>query len=163
MLLESITQPKPPLEKLQESFNHINSVYRKWAEIEIQMQTASPSGTSIPTRTTPNSVRVLIDQVDVYSNILQKLDTDDCLRKLEWVLITYVTSLSENNIPVQHNINELIITVYVRAGKFTALQQLLQYGVVADSKPLACLLLSLANLYPTSSQLALDMLARLGV
>lgn len=125
------------------------------------MQMASPSGTSVPIRT-PNSVRVLIDQVDVYTNILQKLDTDDCLRKLEWVLITYVTSLSEHNIPVQHNINELIITVYIRAGKFTALQQLLQYGVVTDSKPLACLLLSLSNLHPTSSQLALDMLARLG-
>lgn len=136
-------------------------VYRKWAENEIQMQMVSPSGTSLPTRT-PNSVRVLIDQVDVYTNILQKLDTEDCLQKLEWVLMTYVTSLSEHNIPVQHNINELIITVYIRAGKFTALQQLLQYGVVADSKPLACLLLSLSNLHPTSSQLALDMLARLG-
>lgn len=154
-------KPKPPLEKLQESFNHINSVYRKWAESEIQLQIASPSGTSTPTRT-PNSIRVLIDQMDIYTNILQKLDTKNYLRKLEWLLITYVTSLSEHNIPVQHNINELIITVYVRAGKFIALQQLLQYGVVADSKPLACLLLSLANLHPTSSQLALDMLSRLG-
>lgn len=160
-MLENIKQPKPPLEKLQVSFNHINLVYRKWAETEIQMQMASPSGTSIPIRTS-NFVRVLIDQMDVYSNILQKLDTDECLRKLEWILITYVTSLTEHNIPVQHNINELIITVYVRSGKFTALQQLLQYGVVADSKPLACLLLSLGNLHPTSSQLALDMLARLG-
>lgn len=161
LLLENAKHTKPPLEKLQESFNYINSVYRKWAEAEIQMQMASPSGTTVPTRI-PNSVRVLIDQMDVYTNILQKLDTDDCLRMLEWVLITYVTSLSEHNIPVQHNINELIITVYVRAGKFTALQQLLQYGVVADSKLLACLLLSLGNLHPTSSQLALDMLSRLG-
>jgi hypothetical protein len=43
----------------------------------------------------------------------------------------------------------------------TALQQLLQYGVVSDSKPLACLLLSLGNLHPSATQLALDMLARL--
>lgn len=136
-------------------------MYRKWAEAEIQMQMASPSGASPPIRTS-NSVRVLIDQLDVYTNILQKLDTEDSLRKLEWVLVSYVTSLSEHNIPVQHNINELIITTYVRNGKFTALQQLLQYGVVSDSKPVACLLLSLANLHPTASQLALDMLARLG-
>lgn len=49
----------------------------------------------------------------------------------------------------------------VRRGKYTALHQLLQYGVVTDSKPLACLLLSLGNLHPAASQLALDMLARL--
>lgn len=41
--------------------------------------------------------------------------------------------------------------------------QLLQYGVLSDSKPLACLLLSLGNLHPSTSQLALDMLARLGI
>lgn len=51
----------------------------------------------------------------------------------------------------------------VRRNKFTALMQMLQYGVVADSKPLACLLLSLGNLHPAASQLALDMLARLGI
>lgn len=161
LLLESITQPKPPLEKLKESFDHINSVYRKWAEAEIQMQMASPSGASPPARPT-NQTRVLIDQLDIYTNILQKLEAEGSLRKLEWVLVSYITSLSEHNIPVQHSINELTITTYVRNGKFTALQQLLQYGVVSDSKPLACLLLSLANLYPTASQLALDMLARLG-
>lgn len=49
----------------------------------------------------------------------------------------------------------------MRRGKYTSLHQLLQYGVVTDSKPLACLLLSLGNLHPAASQLALDMLARL--
>ena len=38
---------------------------------------------------------------------------------------------------------------------------MLQYHVVVDSKPLACLLLSLENFYPAAHQLALDMLKRL--
>lgn len=50
----------------------------------------------------------------------------------------------------------------MRRNRFTALQQLLQYGVISDSKPLGCLLLSLGNMHPAASQLALDMLARLG-
>lgn len=45
---------------------------------------------------------------------------------------------------------------------FYQLHQLLQYHAVSDSKPLACLLLSLENLYPAAHQLALDMLQRLG-
>lgn len=42
------------------------------------------------------------------------------------------------------------------------LHQLLQYHVISDSKPIACLLLSLESVYPPSYQLALDMLSRLG-
>ena len=32
------------------------------------------------------------------------------------------------------------------------LQQLLQHGAISDSKPVACLLLSLASVYPSSQQ-----------
>ena len=42
------------------------------------------------------------------------------------------------------------------------LHQLLQYHVISDSKPVACLLLSLESVYPSSRQMALDMMARLG-
>lgn len=42
------------------------------------------------------------------------------------------------------------------------MQQYLQYGVISDSKLLACLLLSLGNMHPAASQMALDMLARIG-
>ena len=40
--------------------------------------------------------------------------------------------------------------------------QLLQSHVISDSKPVACLLLSLESVYPSSRQKALDMMARLG-
>ena len=63
-------------------------------------------------------------------------------------------------ISFQHFLNELLINLLVRQKSFFLLHQLLQYHVISDSKPLACLLLSLENVYPASYQLALDMLAR---
>lgn len=159
MILEAVKQPKPPLDKLQESFNHINNVYRECLEAELQSHTASPPGA--PYLKSPPLPRVQIDQMDMYNEIFQKLEADKDLGKLEWTLISYMTSLFEQGIPAQHNLNELLITTLVKRKKFTALQQLLQYGVVSDSKPLACLLLSLGNLHPAATQLALDMLARL--
>lgn len=70
--------------------------------------------------------------------------------------------MSQHGIPVQHYLHELLITTLVQKQAFYQLHQLLQYHVVSDSKPLACLLLSLENLYPAAHQLALDMLKRLG-
>lgn len=70
--------------------------------------------------------------------------------------------MSEQGIPVQHYLHELVITTLVSKQAYYQLHQLLQYHVVSDSKPLACLLLSLENLYPAAHQLALDMLKRLG-
>ena len=74
----------------------------------------------------------------------------------------FYRSLTEHGIPVQHYLYELVITTLVHRKAYYQLHQLLQYHVVADSKPLACLLLSLENLYPAAHQLALDMLKRLG-
>lgn len=87
-------------------------IYRNWVEAELQLQTASPASAPIPTRTTLPPI-VLIDQMDMYSHVFQKLDTEDQLKKLEWILISYITSLSEHGIPAQHNVNELLITALV--------------------------------------------------
>jgi hypothetical protein len=65
-------------------------------------------------------------------------------------------------IPAQHFTNELLINLLVNDKQWFQLHILLQYRVIADSKPLACLLLSLAGSYPPAKQLALDMLRRLG-
>lgn len=78
------------------------------------------------------------------------------------VIMEFCRSLAEHGIPVQHYLHELVITTLVHRKAYYQLHQLLQYHVVADSKPLACLLLSLENLYPAAHQLALDMLKRLG-
>ncbi|XP_065161012.1 regulator of MON1-CCZ1 complex-like [Atheta coriaria] len=160
VLLLTIKQDRPPLKKIREFFNHINHVYRAWAEGELTSQIASPANAPINSKQACKPP-VLIEQIDIYNNILQQLDKDEQFEKLEWILIAFVTSLSEYSIPAQHNINEMLLTTLVRRKKFSSLQQLLQYGVVSDSKPLACLLLSLGNVHPAASQLALDMLMRL--
>lgn len=61
----------------------------------------------------------------------------------------------------QHALTEMLVCALVRTKKFSDLHQLLQYGAVGDSKPLACLLLSLGNVHPAAHQLAMDMLHRL--
>lgn len=107
--MDNIKQQRPPLDKLQESFNHINSVYRDWLEIELQNLSASPANVPLSTKcATPP--RVLIDQDDMYNEIFQKLDSEKDLRKIECLLIAYMTSLAEYSIPPQHNLNELLVT-----------------------------------------------------
>ena len=58
----------------------------------------------------------------------------------------------------QHFLYELIINILVHNNCFYQLHQFLQYHVLGDSKPLACLMLSLESVYPPAHQLALDML-----
>lgn len=163
------------MNKLQESFNHINLVYRDWVDTEVQSHCAFS-----PIASKSCSPRVLIDQNTMFEEIFQTMSSDADLLTIERVLICYFTSLAEYGIPVQFNLNKLLVSTLVsdflrrfivvylnsnhfqaRQNKFTALQQLLQYGVITDSKPLAVLLLSLGNMHGSSTQMALDMLARL--
>jgi len=58
--------------------------------------------------------------------------------------------------------NEFTINLLVQKKLFYQLHQFLQYHVLSDSKPLACLLLSLESVYPCAYDLALDMMKRLG-
>ncbi|KAL5016981.1 hypothetical protein ScPMuIL_006570 [Solemya velum] len=62
---------------------------------------------------------------------------------------------------MQHYLYELIINILVHNNCFYQLHQFLQYHVLTDSKPLACLMLSLESVYTPAHQLALDMLKRL--
>lgn len=53
-----------------------------------------------------------------------------------WILLEYIRSLTDYNIPVQHCIHELLINTLVLNKDFQQLHQILQYHVIADSKPL---------------------------
>ena len=64
---------------------------------------------------------------------------------------------------MQYLIYERLINILVKSEQYFQLHQFLQYHVFTDSKPLACLLLSLQNQYPHAAQLALDMFKRLSV
>lgn len=106
---------------------------------------------------------VIIDQSDMYTHVLSVfVDNKDIpSKRLIAVLIEYLRSLNEQKIPIQHYLYEILINTLVHCNQFYQLHQLLQYHVITDSKPLACLLLSLENVYPPAHQLALDMLKRL--
>eukprot|EP00730_Choanoeca_flexa_P017202 TRINITY_DN8251_c0_g1_i2.p1 TRINITY_DN8251_c0_g1~~TRINITY_DN8251_c0_g1_i2.p1 ORF type:complete len:629 (+),score=164.15 TRINITY_DN8251_c0_g1_i2:100-1986(+) len=107
-----------------------------------------------------------IDQKLMYHEIFQPLSDDigseEGCNFLMKLTTEYIRSLTFNELPVQHFIYELVINTLVSQGKEYQLHQFLQYHVVDDSKPVACLLLSLQSKYPPAFQLALDMFKRLG-
>ncbi|XP_054280690.1 regulator of MON1-CCZ1 complex-like [Macrosteles quadrilineatus] len=157
------------LEELALVFDKLNAVYRQKLLQNVKWQLASPVS-AVDSQVSESSLvtRVVIDQSDMYTNVLSKMadfineDSPPRNRKLAmWVLLEYVRSLTDHQIPVQHYLHELVINSLILNKAYYQLHQLLQYFVVSDSKPLACLLLSLENLYPPAHQLALDMLHRL--
>ncbi|KAL4226404.1 hypothetical protein ACF0H5_014387 [Mactra antiquata] len=135
----------------------LNQGYKTNLEAEmVALATDSASQTNIKRR-------VIIDQSDMYTNVFSVFeDNNEIPYKFKVaVLIEYIRSLSQRDIPVQHYLYELIINILVQNNCFYQLHQFLQYHVLSDSKPLACLMLSLESVYPPAHQLALDMLTRL--
>lgn len=166
VLQSFMTQLPVSLMEMPIIFDKLNFVYRNYLENEIQNQMGTPLQNNVKNVTTVAEnfkYKLLLDQSDMYSHILSKFPENTIEPKMIiWVLLEYIRSLAEHGIPVQHYLHELVITTLVHRKAYYQLHQLLQYHVVADSKPLACLLLSLENLYPAAHQLALDMLKRLG-
>lgn len=105
----------------------------------------------------------VVDQSDMYTNVFTLFEDDkftNCKFTVA-VLLEYIRSLTQHQQYVQHYLCKLLINVLVQYKKFYQLHQFLQYHILSDSKPLACLMLSLQNVYPPAHQLALDMLKRL--
>ncbi|XP_066997555.1 regulator of MON1-CCZ1 complex [Anabrus simplex] len=158
---------------ISELFDHLNEVYRSFLEIEMQSQMGTPASSGIgvaaakPSAPVIPKASVVIDQADLYTNVFSRYadykdeENNGGGKFVVWVLLEYIRSLTDYHIPVQHFLHELVINSLVHYKAYYQLHQLLQYHVVSDSKPLACLLLSLENLYPAAHQLALDMLRRL--
>lgn len=171
-ILEPIEQNRSHLVVIAELFDHLNDVYRSFLEVEMQSQMATPASTGLsvsparPAAPVLPKALVAIDQSDMYTNVFSRFadrraDMAGGGKFVVWVLLEYIRSLTDFHIPVQHYLHELVINALVQHKAYYQLHQLLQYHVVSDSKPLACLLLSLENLYPPAHQLALDMLKRL--
>ncbi|KAJ1531899.1 hypothetical protein ONE63_000544 [Megalurothrips usitatus] len=176
-VLQEILEPTPQNHKhlvvVAELFDHLNEVYRSFLQSELQGHIGTPASSSLsvsPSKppATAHKNCIVIDQSDMYTNVFSKFierakDSEDRNSgKFEvWVLLEYIRSLTDYHIPVQHYLYELLINSLVQHEAYYQLHQLLQYHVVSDSKPLACLLLSLESLYPAAHQLALDMLKRL--
>ncbi|XP_032780972.2 regulator of MON1-CCZ1 complex [Daphnia magna] len=148
-------------------FDKLNEAYRNQLDIEIQSQIAMPAGAfQLATGSTSRRPNMVIDQTNIYSRILSPMIENKpvgeaCDRFIVAIVSEYIRSLVQYHIPVQHFIYEVLIEAFARLGQFYQLHQLFQYHAVADSKPLACLLLSLESVYPAAYQLAIDMLKRI--
>ena len=107
--------------------------------------------------------KIVITQKDVYTKVfVPHSDRKDMPYKfLVAVLVEYIRSLHKLQITVEHFLFEMVMNVLIENKCFYQLHQFLQYHVISDSKPLACLLLSRELVYPPATQLAMDMFKRL--
>ncbi|XP_041102073.1 regulator of MON1-CCZ1 complex-like isoform X2 [Polyodon spathula] len=120
-------------------FDKLNQVYKEYLETEQSYNMAVEAGQSRgnPAQMRPISTQAVIDQSDMYTHVLSVFTEKE------------------------HYLYELVLKTLVHHNLFYMLHQFLQYHVLSDSKPLACLLLSLESTYPPAHQLSLDMLKRL--
>ncbi|KAG7276393.1 hypothetical protein CRUP_021904 [Coryphaenoides rupestris] len=146
-------------------FDKLNQVYKEYLEAEQTYTLAMESGPSRNSAAQKRPVRTqaVIDQSDMYTHVLSSFTERKgvCHKFIIAVLMEYIRSLNQSQITVQHYLYELVIKTLVQHNRFYMLHQFLQYHVLSDSKPLACLLLSLESTYPPAHQLSLDMLKRL--
>lgn len=107
--------------------------------------------------------KAVISQRDMYARVFIPLAErkEMSYRFLVAALVEYIRSLHKVQITVEHFLFELIMNVLIENKCFYQLHQFLQYHVISDSKPLACLLLSRELVYPPATQLAMDMFKRL--
>ncbi|XP_042216165.1 regulator of MON1-CCZ1 complex-like isoform X1 [Homarus americanus] len=179
------------LASLGQIFDKINVAYRQHLNTVLQSQKTcqimmgESVSAPVASNNAPERRGVVIEQADMYSSVLAPLmeeaekeearqaqqkdstnhegsrQTVVSPKMVVGVVIEYTRSLGAVGVTVQHFLYELVINALVRARQFYQLHQLLQYHVLADSKPLACLLLSLVGVYSAGQQLSLDMLCRL--
>ncbi|KAK7826867.1 hypothetical protein U0070_026463 [Myodes glareolus] len=146
-------------------FDKLNHEYKKYLDAEQSYTMAVEAGQSRsnPPLKRPVRTQAVVDQSDVYTHVLSPfVENKEMPHKFVIaVLMEYIRSLNQFQIPVQHYLHELVIKTLVQHNLFYMLHQFLQYHVLSDSKPLACLLLSLESFYPPAHQLSLDMLKRL--
>uniref|UniRef100_A0A8C5PF98 Regulator of MON1-CCZ1 n=1 Tax=Leptobrachium leishanense TaxID=445787 RepID=A0A8C5PF98_9ANUR len=158
-------QDRASLPVIATVFDKLNSEYKKYLDAEQSYTMAMESGPGRSNAILKRPVRgqAVIDQSDMYTHVLSVFtDLKEPPHKfIIAVLMEYIRSLNQFQIPVQHYLYELVIKTLVQHNLFYMLHQFLQYHVLSDSKPLACLLLSLENVYPPAHQLSLDMLKRL--
>ncbi|KAH9488827.1 Regulator of MON1-CCZ1 complex [Bulinus truncatus] len=144
------------LQSLAKVYDMLNVTYKQYLDLQSQICAGESSSVS-------SAKKVVIEQPDMFTHVFSIFEDhkDIKYKFIVAVLIEYIRSLNHFGIPVQHYLYELIINVLVQNNCFYQLHQFLQYHVLSDSKPLACLMLSLETVYPPAHQLALDMLKRL--
>jgi hypothetical protein len=140
-------------------FNKFNQAWKQAQEIKQLSLHQDPCDPASSTFTA-------IDQSEMYSNVFCLLESSDVVIPEAFgaaVLFEYILSLTLNEVPIQYLTYERLINHLIKCKMIYQLQQFLQYHVFQDSKPLACLLLSLQDYCENATQLALDMFKRLSI
>ncbi|KAL4127376.1 hypothetical protein QTP88_011549 [Uroleucon formosanum] len=164
VLQHMILQKRSNLIEIGNVFDHLNIVYKKHLNNHIMNTSPLPNDYMIVAESL--QCKVVIEQLDVYMHVFVKLvdkleNTKDDKKFTVSILVEYIRSLTDNKITIEHFLYELLINCLVINKMYYQLHQMVQYHIVIDSKPLACLLLSLESLYSPAHQIALDMLHRL--
>ena len=117
-----------------------------------EFSSTSSFGTSGSSMSQPS--KVILDQSDIYSHILSPLleraSKDDfeekptSFKKVIAIVIEYLRSLEERQIPAQHFLHELLINLLVQSGQFYQLHQLLQVNFF-ETGVLICMIYDLNN------------------
>ncbi|XP_037294795.1 uncharacterized protein LOC115447830 [Manduca sexta] len=142
--------------ELSKIFDEINSVYRKWAEVEMARNTAGASAALVAG--VRHRSRAMLSQEEVCARVLLP-HTDHPL--LVQVVTAFLASLWRQGLSVQQAAGALCVRALVLRGARGRLRALVRRGALGDHKPLACQLLSLGHLDRAAAQLALDMMWRL--
>jgi len=106
---------------------------------------------------------VVLDQADIYTSVIVPAEQNDVeLTRIQAVIVELLLSLALFKLKPRQFILEMFINLAVKTQQLYQMHQYIQYGVITDSKHLACIILSLENVYPPARQIALDMMSRLG-
>jgi len=128
--------------------------------VSVSSQSSTTQSQGLPGAVPPV---VVLDQADIFTNVFSLCNTSGlAVSRLQAALVQYLLVLLQHGLAPRQFISELLINLCVKTGQFYQLHQYLQYHVIGDSKPVACLLLSLESVYKPARQLALDMMTRLG-
>ena len=111
----------------------------------------------------PPGILSVVSQEEMYRQVFSALEESMAIdhKFIVSVLMEYIRSLHLHEQEVGHYLFEMVLSILVRQGAYGQLHQMLQYHVIADSKPIACVLLAFEREYRPALQLALDMFKRL--
>ena len=144
-------------------FDKLNNVYKEFLQVCAEKSGPADDLKDAYLFHTWYRGQSIIDQSNMYDHVLSKfLDFTQTNEKfLTGVLVEYIRSLSQHQIPIEFYLQEMLVMHFTKKKKFHQLHQFLQYSVLPDSKELAALLLSIENDYQPAHYLALDILKRL--
>ncbi|OMJ67793.1 hypothetical protein SteCoe_34948 [Stentor coeruleus] len=106
----------------------------------------------------------LITQDQIYTSVFLQCFKENCdLSYLTKAILLYCKELIFNNITLELQLEMLVIRVLIKAQDFVALQDLITYHIIADSKDIALLIVDLSkrSTFQYGYLLGIDMLYRL--